>query len=119
VRRRGGDLRIVLDRLEWIQACRDYVVLHTEGRSHMVRMTMRALEPHLDPTVLLRVHRSAFVRASAVCAITETWSGAPALQLRSGAFVRVSRTYAPRVLPAIRRRLREELEEARAQVRSA
>ena len=44
------------DRLVWIEAAKDYALLHTAERSHMLRVTMGALEQDLDPARMVRVH---------------------------------------------------------------
>jgi DNA-binding LytR/AlgR family response regulator len=63
---RQGQRRVHLDTINWIEAARDYVLLHTDMRSHMLRITMSALEEKLAGSALLRVHRSAFVRPDRV-----------------------------------------------------
>ena len=62
VRRPRGLVRVEIDTVAWIEAARDYVLLHTFNRSHMYRSTMDALARRLDPALMLRVSRSAFVR---------------------------------------------------------
>src|SRR5262245_42073562 len=59
---RHGQRRVPLESIDWIEAARDYVRRHTDVRSHMLRITMSALEEKLAGSALLRVHRSAFVR---------------------------------------------------------
>ena len=88
----AGVVRVPIDAVEWIQADKDYVFLHTRGRSHMMRITMLALEQRLDPEALLRVHRSAFVRPEAVAEVKRV-GRTPTLQLKSGATVPVGPQY--------------------------
>lgn len=96
----SGVVRVPIDAVEWIQADKDYVFLHTRGRSHMMRITMLALEQRLDPRGLLRVHRSAFVRPDAVAEVRRV-GRTPTLQLKSGATVPVG----PQYLHALEERL--------------
>ena len=63
---RHGQRRVPIETIDWIEAARDYVLLHTELRSHLLRITMAALEERLAGSPLLRVHRSAFVRPDRV-----------------------------------------------------
>ena len=65
----AGLVRVDVDAIEWIEAARDYVLLHTASRSHIIRSTMSALERQLDPDRMLRVSRSAFVQRSHVEAL--------------------------------------------------
>lgn len=66
---RHGQRRVQIDAINWIEAARDYVLLHTDLRSHMLRITMSALDEKLAGSALLRVHRSAFVRPDRVSEI--------------------------------------------------
>lgn len=59
---RHGRRRVPIESIGWIEAARDYVLLHTDLRSHMLRITMSALEERLAGTPFVRVHRSAFVQ---------------------------------------------------------
>jgi DNA-binding LytR/AlgR family response regulator len=44
---RHGQRRVPIDTIDWIEAARDYVLLHTSMRSHLLRITMAALEERL------------------------------------------------------------------------
>ncbi len=47
-----------LDRLDWIQAQDDYVLLRTEGKNLLKQQTLANLEAHLDGSRFIRIHRS-------------------------------------------------------------
>ena len=89
-----------IDTIEWIEAAKDYALLHTRERSHMIRITMAALEDGLDPAKMIRVHRSAFVRPGSVRRISAIGRHM-VLELQSGASVRVG----PRHWGEVRHRL--------------
>jgi DNA-binding LytR/AlgR family response regulator len=57
---RHGGREVPFADIIWIEAARDYVLLHARTRSHMVRITMTELAARL-PEEFLRIHRSAFV----------------------------------------------------------
>ncbi|MGZ8979075.1 MAG: LytR/AlgR family response regulator transcription factor, partial [Allosphingosinicella sp.] len=46
---RAGAVFVPVEAIDWIEAQRDYVMLHTATRSHILRISMRALEEKLDP----------------------------------------------------------------------
>ena len=94
VQTRGGATFVPIEAIDWIEAQRDYVMLHTATRSHIVRMSMRALEEKLDPGELMRVHRSAFARPSNVVEVQRMGRSVSALVLRDGAIVQVGPSYA-------------------------
>lgn len=95
-----GQIRIPVETIEWIEAAKDYALLHTPERSHMIRVTMQALEDRLDPAAMIRVHRSSFVRLDAVAEINQIGRHT-VLVLTSGASVRVG----PAHIAEVRHRL--------------
>lgn len=106
---RQGHVRVAVGDIDWIEAAKDYVLLHTATRSHIHRITMSALEQVLDPARLIRVHRSAFVSPDRVEAVNRLGKGLIALVLRDGVAVPVGPTY----VKAVQARLGlERLEEA-------
>jgi len=97
---RYGQRRVPIDAIEWIEAARDYVLLHTDVRRHMLRITMSALEEKLAGTALLRVHRSAFVRPDKVTEVKRA-NRSMSLVLTDGANVQVGPSYADAVKDAL------------------
>lgn len=98
---RKGMVRVPVGDIDWIEAARDYVLLHTATRSHIVRVRMSQLEQRLDPEIMLRVHRSAFVRRSAVVGVERPGKGQLALRLSDGAAVQVGPNYSTAVVQAL------------------
>ncbi len=97
VQGRDGLVRVPFASVDWIEAARDYVLLHGEGRAQLLRATMAALQARLPETVFLRVHRSAFVRLAAIAGFQPLAPGGAALSLRSGGAVPVGPSYLPMV----------------------
>jgi DNA-binding LytR/AlgR family response regulator len=95
---RDGFVRVPVAQIEWIEAAKDYVLLHTAVRSHIHRITMSALEDVLDPERLMRVHRSAFVSPARVEKVERLGKGLVSLVLKDGVTVPVGPTYAKLVL---------------------
>ena len=77
---------------DWIEAERDYVLLHTDLMSHLLRITMAELEERLAGTQLVRVHRSAFVRPDRVEEVNREGRSL-SLVLTGGAEVQVGPSY--------------------------
>jgi two-component system, LytTR family, response regulator len=50
-----------VDDIRWMQASGNYIRLHVEKTSHLVRQSMKNLQARLDPSRFLRVHRNAIV----------------------------------------------------------
>jgi DNA-binding LytR/AlgR family response regulator len=97
---RDGHRRVPIEAIDWVEAARDYVLLHTSMRSHLLRTTMAALEEKLAGTPLLRVHRSAFVRPDKVVEVKRA-NRSLSLVLADGANVQVGPNYAAAVKSAL------------------
>lgn len=82
-----------IDTIDWVEAARDYVMLHTATRSHIMRLSMRAIEQRFDHSKLMRVHRSAFVRPDLVVELQHRGKTISAVILRDGATVQVGPSY--------------------------
>lgn len=94
----SGNLRLPVAQIEWVEAARDYVLLHTATRSYIHRISMTALERVLDPGQLTRVHRSTFIRLALVKAVQRLGKGLIALEMDDGAIVQVGPSYVRAVL---------------------
>ncbi|APZ97436.1 DNA-binding response regulator [Sphingopyxis sp. QXT-31] len=94
----SGNLRLPVAQIEWVEAARDYVLLHTATRSYIHRISMTALEQLLDPAQIMRVHRSAFIRPALVKAVQRLGKGLIALEMEDGAVVQVGPSYVRAVL---------------------
>lgn len=94
---RGGLVRVDHAAIDWIEAARDYVMLHTAERSFILRGTMQTMAGATAAEQFIRVHRSAIVRRSAVESLHFAPSGSAILTLRDGVAVPVGPTYLPEV----------------------
>ena len=97
VQRRAEFRRVPVGTIDWIQAERDYVQIHAEGQSYLVRETIGGLADRLDPADFVRVHRSAIARRDRVTAVQQAGYGALRVLLSNGVSLRVGRTYARQV----------------------
>ena len=79
--------------VDWIEADDDYVRLHTGPKTHLVRSTLNALERQLDPTVFVRIHRSAIVNLDSIVHLEPISHGEFEVVLKHGGRTKVSRTF--------------------------
>lgn len=98
---RGDRLRLPVNLIDWVEAERDYVRIHSRGRSFLVRKPIRTLQAELDPEEFLRVHRGALVRRDRIVRLARRPGGPAAVVLQSGAEVPVARRQAAQVRRAI------------------
>jgi two-component system LytT family response regulator len=97
--RSGGRMTFLkLREVDWIEADDNYIRLHAGRETHLVRDTLRQLEPRLDPRLFLRIHRSAIVNVEAVAEIRSLFHGDYDVLLRDGTALPVGRTYRDRLL---------------------
>jgi two-component system LytT family response regulator len=79
--------------IQWIEAEDNYVRLHVEGESHLMRQTMAGILERLDPKQFRRIHRSAIVNLDFIKEL-QPWTGGDMLVImRDGTKLTLSRTY--------------------------
>ncbi|HZH44302.1 MAG TPA: LytTR family DNA-binding domain-containing protein [Lysobacter sp.] len=93
VRDGGRIVRLDLDSLRWIDAAGDYMCLHTDGETLVLRATMAELERQLDPRRFARIHRSTIVNIRRVVELRPHTNGESFLRLDCGQELKLSRTY--------------------------
>ncbi len=79
--------------IEWIDAARDYMCIHANGKTHVLRGTMKKLEESLDPTQFVRIHRSTIVNRRRVVALKPHRNGEFYVRLDSEREFKLSRKY--------------------------
>lgn len=90
----GNDRRLLaLADIRWLQAERDFVRVHMDGRNHLVSAMLGEIEKELDEAAFIRVHRSAIVRKDKVRAVLRGRFSAPVLELDGGHLLPVGRKY--------------------------
>ena len=58
----GAKINIVpIDKIRWLEAQDDYVMVHSDGSKLLKQKTMKYFENHLDPKYFVRIHRSYIV----------------------------------------------------------
>lgn len=90
-------VRIEPASIRWVDAAGDYMCIHTECETHVLRATMRELEAQLDPRQFQRVHRSTIVNMARVKSFRTHINGEYFLVLDSGNEIKLSRSYKDKV----------------------
>jgi DNA-binding LytR/AlgR family response regulator len=94
LRDRDGHVRVPRTSIEFVQADRDYVHVHTRGRKYLVRETLHAFLEQLQAVDFVQVHRSYVVNVGFVERISKRISGSTTIMMTSGASIPVGRNYA-------------------------
>jgi len=79
--------------IEWIEAYGNYVRLHFEAATHLLRETISAMETRLDAQKFVRVHRSGLVNVERIREIEPLFGGRAEIILESGAKLVASRRF--------------------------
>ena len=84
---------VAVDDIDWVDAAGDYMCVHAQGETHIMRKTMKELEDELEADFLQRIHRSTIVNIRQVTEMRSHINGEYFLKLQSGHTVKLSRTY--------------------------
>ncbi len=82
-----------VEEIDWIDAAGDYMCVHANGDTHVLRGTMKHLEELLNPETFVRVHRSAIVNRHRVTSMRPHRNGEYFLSLGSATELKLSRKY--------------------------
>ena len=84
---------IKMDSIAWVDAAGDYMCVHAEGETHIMRCTMTQLLKELDADIFKRVHRSTIVNLNCIEEVIPHTKGEYFLQIDNGERIKVSRNY--------------------------
>jgi two-component system LytT family response regulator len=90
-------VRLPVAAIEWVDAAGDYMCVHAEGRTHVVRATMKEFEERLDPAEFQRIHRSTIVNLRRIRKLKPHTNGEYFLTLDGGHELKLSRSYRDRL----------------------
>jgi two-component system, LytTR family, response regulator len=82
---------VPVNTIEWIGADNDYIVVHSQGKAHLLRGTLGAVEQDLDPNNFARAHRSILVNVEQIAELRRERDGSAAMVLRDGTRLPVGR----------------------------
>lgn len=89
----GRLLFIDVASIDWVEAASYYACIHVGRETHVIRRTLAELERDLGQDRFVRIHRSTIVNLEQVHGLELQRSGEYAVVLRSGAQLRLSRSY--------------------------
>ena len=79
--------------IDWVDAAGDYMCIHVNGKTHVIRSTMHDLLGRLDSAKFKRVHRSTVVNTDRIVRIQKHMKGEYFLHLDCDEIIKVSRHY--------------------------
>ena len=88
----GTKIKVIpVDRIVYLEAEDDYIMIYTDEGKHLKQGTMKYYEDHLDGSKFVRVHRSFIVRIDQVTQLEPYSKENYILKLKNGANLKVSR----------------------------
>ena len=93
IRDSGETINVQIESIDWIDAAGDYMCVHAEGETFVLRGTMKRLEELLDPDKFVRVHRSTIVNRNRVRSLRPHRNGEYFLTLDNSRELKLSRSY--------------------------
>ncbi len=99
---RGHMVSVDLASIDWIETQGNYLALHEGQKTHLLRETLAAFEPKLDPQHFVRIHRRVLVAADRVREIAPLANGDGLVRLANGTELRLSRNHRKRLHEAVR-----------------
>lgn len=90
----GGRLILIkLEEIDYIEAAHNYVELHVQKQSHLLRETLNAIEARLPAEKFVRISRSVIVNVERVKELQPLFYGEYTLTLHNGTRLTLSRRY--------------------------
>jgi len=79
--------------ITWIEADRNYLILHCGTKTHTLRGTLESLAETLDPKIFVRINRGSLVRLDAIRELVPWFHGEYKVILKDAKELRWSRRY--------------------------
>ena len=92
---KDGDTITVIDEtsIDWIDAAGDYMCIHVDGETHIMRSTLNDLLSRLDQQIFKRIHRSTVVNVNRIRQVQRHTKGEFFLHLDCDHSLKASRHY--------------------------
>lgn len=84
---------VPIKEISWVEADRNYVLLHCGKKTHTLRSTLDALQSTLDPKMFARINRGTLVRLEAIRELLPWFHGEYKVMLHDNTELRWSRRY--------------------------
>lgn len=89
----GRVLFVKVNDVDWFEAAGNYIRLHAQRQTYMIRETMNALESSLNPSQFARIHRATIVNLDRIRELQPWFAGDYVVLLHDGSQLKLTRTY--------------------------
>lgn len=91
--------------IRWIDAAGDYMCVHTDKETHIVRVTMKKLANQLDERLFKRIHKSTLVNVNYIQSIRALRNSESVLTLAEDVQLKVSRNFSDAIQAFVKSKL--------------
>ncbi len=89
----NNKIRVIpVDKIRYLEAQDDYVMIYTFESKHLKQATMKYFEEHLNPNDFMRVHRSYIIRLDQVIQLEPYGKDSYVAKLKDGPTVKISKS---------------------------
>ena len=85
--------RLNMQSIRWIEAAGDYICIHLEDSTRLIRATLKSVESDIDDSHFQRIHRSTIINLDHLREMTPTQKGEALVKMNDGVLLKVSRKY--------------------------
>ena len=89
----GNKIHVIpVEKIHYLEAQDDYVMIYTDSERHLKQKTMKFFEAHLDPSAFIRVHRSYIVRIDQISQLEQYGKESYLVIIKNGTKLPVSKS---------------------------
>ena len=93
IRTSGKICFINVSEIDWIESEGNYINIHTNSETHLLRETMKNIESKLDPALFIRIHRSRIVNIEKIKELHRGANNNFIVVLKDGSHMNMSNRY--------------------------
>jgi two-component system, LytTR family, response regulator len=97
IKERDSVFFVKTENIDWVEAAKDYVVIHIGQKKHLLRESMTRMEKRLNPDMFVRIHRSSIVNIERIKELKSYFHGDYIVYMKDGSELKLSRRYWGRV----------------------
>ena len=93
IKERDSVFFVKTENIDWVEAAKDYVVIHIGQKKHLLRESMTRMEKRLNPDMFVRIHRSSIVNIERIKELKSYFHGDYIVYMKDGSELKLSRRY--------------------------
>ncbi|MBV9308754.1 MAG: response regulator transcription factor [Acidobacteriaceae bacterium] len=104
IQENGRSVFLEAHRIDWIEAARNYLCIHSGGKTYILRSSLESFSAKLDPAMFQRINRSEVANVSFISELRTGTHGDAKVHLKDGTELRWSRRYRTGALEDLERK---------------